>query len=91
MDMPQGILCCGVASITKSHVRVSDIVARYGGEEFIILLPETIAADAADVAENLRWRIEDSSVDGGKYLIRITAVLESAIISKNQMQNQTIK
>jgi len=62
-----------VASITKSHVRVSDIVARYGGEEFIILLPETIAADAADVAENLRWRIEDSSVDGGKYLIRITA------------------
>jgi len=34
--------------------RGSDVACRYGGEEFAILLPNTAAAEATDVAE--RWR-----------------------------------
>ncbi len=34
--------------------RTSDVVCRYGGEEFGIILPQTTAAEAAEVAE--RWR-----------------------------------
>ncbi len=39
--------------------RPADTVARYGGEEFIVLLPETDASGALNVAEKLRANIEN--------------------------------
>jgi diguanylate cyclase (GGDEF)-like protein len=62
-----------IATITKETVRTTDISARYGGEEFIVLLPETHAVVAATVAERLRKRIEDSTVQAEECLITITA------------------
>jgi diguanylate cyclase (GGDEF)-like protein len=62
-----------VAKTVKERVRSNDIPARYGGEEFIVLLPETTAADAAIVAENLRCSIEASTAQGEKHPITITA------------------
>ncbi|MCB1907598.1 MAG: diguanylate cyclase [Rhodocyclaceae bacterium] len=38
--------------------RPGDNVARYGGEEFVVLLPQTDAAGAVQVGENLRVAIE---------------------------------
>lgn len=38
--------------------RPSDLVARYGGEEFTILLPNTDATGAAQIAETIRQSIE---------------------------------
>ncbi len=38
--------------------RVGDLVARYGGEEFAIILPNTSAAEAALLAEQLRSLVE---------------------------------
>src|SRR5581483_1466050 len=43
-----------VSNILAQQVRKSDIVCRYGGEEFAIIVPETIAANAAKLAEKLR-------------------------------------
>lgn len=48
-----------IAFIIKTSLRKSDIVARWGGEEFIILLPNTPANFAAQVAQKLRKTIED--------------------------------
>lgn len=62
-----------VAKTTKEMIRATDIPARYGGEEFIVLLPETPVAGAASVAEKLRWRIEDTTAQGEKCPISITA------------------
>ncbi|MGA2782505.1 MAG: GGDEF domain-containing protein [Smithella sp.] len=62
-----------VATTTKETVRTTDIPARYGGEEFVILLPETSVAEAAIVAEKLRRKIEDSTVQAEKCRITITA------------------
>jgi len=50
-----------------------DIPAQYSGEEFIVLLPETPVSDAANVAENLRRRIEETPAQEEKYQITITA------------------
>ncbi len=44
----------GVAASLRDGVRRHDEVARYGGEEFAILLPDTAAAVARELAERLR-------------------------------------
>lgn len=43
-----------VAQCLREGRRKADVVVRYGGEEFAILLPETDAADALQVAEKIR-------------------------------------
>jgi diguanylate cyclase (GGDEF)-like protein len=47
-----------VAAALGDDLRETDAVFRYGGEEFLVLLPETEAARAREVAERLRQRIE---------------------------------
>jgi diguanylate cyclase (GGDEF)-like protein len=46
-----------VAGQLESNVRDTDLVARYGGEEFAIVMPDTDAIAARDVAERLRLAI----------------------------------
>jgi diguanylate cyclase (GGDEF)-like protein/PAS domain S-box-containing protein len=43
-----------VADLMQSQLRASDRIARFGGEEFAIVLPETTATQAHEVAESLR-------------------------------------
>ena len=47
------------AQLLREHTRTHDIIARYGGEEFIVLLPETGADQATQLAEHLRMIIEN--------------------------------
>jgi diguanylate cyclase (GGDEF)-like protein len=48
-----------LASVLRDVLnRPGDVVARYGGEEFAILLPETSAEGAAELAEAIRARVE---------------------------------
>lgn len=47
-----------LADRLKNHLRSIDILSRYGGEEFVILLPETDAVQATEVAERLREVVE---------------------------------
>jgi len=43
-----------LAERIQAELRFSDVSARYGGDEFIVLLPETPAQGAVDVAERIR-------------------------------------
>lgn len=48
-----------VAALLYDSCRTTDFAARYGGEEFMLILPETTARTALQVAERLRRRIEE--------------------------------
>ena len=49
-----------VAEVLRDGVREGDRCFRWGGDEFAILLPDSGAADADELAERLRRRVEGS-------------------------------
>lgn len=53
--------------------RENDWVARYGGEEFLICLPGAKHQVAAELAEMIRKKVEDSTLEYGGHKFRITA------------------
>jgi diguanylate cyclase (GGDEF)-like protein len=54
-----------VAQVIAMSVRESDFVARYGGDEFVLMLPETSARRAVQMAERVRDRIARHRFTGG--------------------------
>ncbi|WP_170151113.1 diguanylate cyclase [Caminibacter pacificus] len=58
--------------LLKSSVRANDIVCRWGGEEFLIILPHTSYENAAEVAEKIRKKVEETKIFGN---IQITISL----------------
>ncbi len=55
----------GIADLLRRSLREQDLAGRFGGEEFVILLPDTPAVDARDVAERLRLELEATRFDVG--------------------------
>jgi diguanylate cyclase (GGDEF)-like protein len=51
---PGDEVLAAVGEVLRSTIRESDFAGRYGGEEFLILLPDTDATGALEVAEKLR-------------------------------------
>jgi diguanylate cyclase (GGDEF)-like protein len=46
-----------VAQVLTANVRPKDLTARFGGEEFCVLLPDTVAGAAEQIAERVRIAI----------------------------------
>lgn len=51
-----------VAARIKAELRLSDALGRFGGEEFVVLLIDSVAQDAAGVAERVRAGIAQQPV-----------------------------
>jgi two-component system cell cycle response regulator len=49
-----------LADAVSDNLRAIDLVARLGGEEFVVVMPETQAADALQVAERLRGKVAET-------------------------------
>lgn len=48
-----------IAGALRAAVRTSDVVARYGGDEFVVVMPDTDAAEAAQVAQRAAGAVAD--------------------------------
>lgn len=49
-----------VADLLRASVRIFDVCARFGGEEFVIIMPGATADVAAQVAERIRLKVQQS-------------------------------
>lgn len=52
-----------LSTAIQAELRFTDVAARYGGDEFIVLLPETPAKGAMEVAERIRVRIAGTPLE----------------------------
>jgi len=55
-----------LATSIQAELRFTDVAARYGGDEFIVLLPETPAKGAFEVAERIRNAIAARPLEMGE-------------------------
>jgi diguanylate cyclase (GGDEF)-like protein len=62
-----------VANVLREGRRTVDLAARLGGEELAVLLPQTDAGGAREVAERLRQRIEALRISAPPSEFRVTA------------------
>jgi len=53
----------GIADVFRIELRQYDVPARFGGEEFSILLPETSADEAMEIAERIRKAVAERAFD----------------------------
>jgi diguanylate cyclase (GGDEF)-like protein len=61
-----------LTSICKESLREADVFARFGGEEFIMALPNSDTEAAQLVAERLRTRVSERTIDIRGQPVRIT-------------------
>ena len=64
-----------IAELLCASMRDSDVVARLGGEEFGILLPGTNLDDAAEIADKIVVRVDETLIRITGGVIRVTASL----------------
>lgn len=68
------------AEICRTVTRTTDIFARYGGEEFVVLLPDTNAQLAGEIAARLLDALAGARIEFGSAQLRITASIGLAAL-----------
>ncbi len=72
-----------LAGRLSAQLRKVDILGRYGGEEFSLLLPETNAAGARQVAERLRRCIAEEPIETSQGFLNVTISVGLAVLQDN--------
>lgn len=80
-----------ISSLLAGACRASDIAARWGGEEFVLLLPETDAPQATQLAERLRGEIESLELDAQRLPLALSASFGVATLDKHESLERLIR
>jgi diguanylate cyclase (GGDEF)-like protein len=77
-----------VAQLLNDRLRSTDVLARYGGEEFVILLSETRARDALEIAEQIRSRVAKGhyAIPSGKTLTLTLSIGVATCVTGSPIQ-----
>jgi diguanylate cyclase (GGDEF)-like protein len=68
--------------------RQTDLIARFGGEEFIMLLPDTDAADANQLAARLHKLISEIEVDNLPVTVSIGVTMNDGSQTLDELTKQ---
>lgn len=80
-----------VADNFRRELRIRDGVYRWGGEEFIVILPDTDARNAFDIADRLRKAIEASVCEFEDLKIKVTMSFGVTAIDPSKSIEDNIK
>jgi len=73
------------ADVLQRGLRSTDYIARWGGDEFAVLLPETPAAAASDVANKLLKLFNQTTVVVGEQKMPISASIGIALMPQHTL------
>ena len=79
-----------VVLMIQGLLRGTDLLGRYGGEEFAVLMPETTTDEAIGVAERIREKISQISIDTGNGLINIRVSIGVATLIPEETEIQSL-
>ncbi|KPB01654.1 PleD family two-component system response regulator [Ahrensia marina] len=77
------------ANRLRQNVRGMDLACRYGGEEFVIVMPDTSAQMAAEVAERLRESVEEAGFASADQVLSVTTSVGVATLNRNSDDNMS--
>jgi diguanylate cyclase (GGDEF)-like protein len=80
-----------VAAILKQETRQADLLCRYGGDEFVMLLSQTPPDQAMVLAERLRQRIAQSSINRLEQRCKVTVSIGVAGLRPEMSTEDLIK
>jgi diguanylate cyclase (GGDEF)-like protein len=68
-----------VVKALQGQLRATDVAARYGGDEFVVMLPDTPARGALEVAERIRHAVESApfAIESGRVACTVSIGLAS--------------
>lgn len=80
-----------VAKLIKLQLRGNDVIARFGGEEFVVLLPQTAAGPACEIAERIRAALAAQTIEAlpGKSLSVTISIGVAMLRADNAENDQT--
>ncbi|HEY3248327.1 MAG TPA: GGDEF domain-containing protein [bacterium] len=76
-----------LAQALRRSSRESDFAARFGGDEFVLVLPQTVRAEALRMAERVRATIEDFALLEG---VALTASIGVAMFPRDGLGGQDL-
>jgi len=80
-----------ISAVMQSSLRPYDTIGRYGGEEFLVVVPQSDAAAAFNIAERVRRAIEKQTITAQDREIRVTASLGVAATAQaGALEPQTL-
>jgi diguanylate cyclase (GGDEF)-like protein len=80
-----------VASVLRANVRPTDMPSRYGGEEFAVVMPDTSAADARPLVEQIRRLIDDHRCRFGDDTFHVTVSVGMAQLGPGDSSAEVIE
>ena len=80
-----------IAKLMTTFMRKQDIVGRWGGEEFLFLLPETNIEGGKKIAEKLRVKIKNESIQYKNHVIKVTITIGVSFYNRIHDVNESIK
>lgn len=83
-------LLIAIAQMTQQCARETDIVARYGGEEFVVIMPDSNANEALQLAERVRKSIEGIQIEHNGHSINRTVSIGIACLEHSDSDSDVL-
>jgi diguanylate cyclase (GGDEF)-like protein len=83
-------LLAEVGKRLAEQLRTSDVKCRYGGDEFLLILPDTPAGGARQVAESLRYELSRIALPASDGEVTMTVSVGVVTAAKNELDAQAI-